>query len=104
VLDLHTIKPIDVDAIMESGERNRRIITVEDHNVYSGRGSAWPTSSPLRAKAACSRNWACRRILHRRLSGRPAPLLQNGRRRHRRGDREVMKMDFEADEDWEDEI
>lgn len=40
VLDMHTIKPIDREAILKAVMETRRIITVEDHNVIGGLGSA----------------------------------------------------------------
>jgi transketolase len=40
VLDMHTIKPIDGDAILESAASVRVIVTVEEHNVIGGLGSA----------------------------------------------------------------
>jgi transketolase len=40
VLDMHTIKPIDKDAVTDAVRRTRRIITVEDHNIVGGLGSA----------------------------------------------------------------
>lgn len=40
VLDMHTIKPIDREAIAKAVTDTRRIITVEDHNVIGGLGSA----------------------------------------------------------------
>ncbi len=40
VLDMHTIKPIDKEAIVEAVKDTKRIITVEDHNVLGGLGSA----------------------------------------------------------------
>jgi transketolase len=40
VLDMHTIKPIDADAIIDAAETTGRIITVEDHSVIGGLGSA----------------------------------------------------------------
>lgn len=40
VLNMHTIKPIDRDAILKAIEETRRIVTVEDHNVIGGLGSA----------------------------------------------------------------
>lgn len=39
-LDMHTIKPLDKDAVLESIEKTGKIITVEDHNVINGLGSA----------------------------------------------------------------
>lgn len=40
VLNMHTIKPIDKDAIAKAVTDTKRIITVEDHNVMGGLGSA----------------------------------------------------------------
>lgn len=40
LLDMHTIKPLDVAAVKEAVERCGKIITVEDHNIINGLGSA----------------------------------------------------------------
>lgn len=40
VLDMHTIKPLDVDAVKECIRDTGKIITVEDHNIMNGLGSA----------------------------------------------------------------
>ncbi|MEG1528307.1 MAG: transketolase C-terminal domain-containing protein [Clostridia bacterium] len=40
VINMHTIKPIDKDIIIKAVEETRRIITVEDHSVIGGLGSA----------------------------------------------------------------
>ena len=40
VLNLHTIKPIDREAILTAVRQTRRIITFEDHNIYGGLGGA----------------------------------------------------------------
>ncbi|MHC4406143.1 MAG: transketolase family protein [Planctomycetota bacterium] len=40
VLDCHTIKPIDVEAIVAAARETAGIVTVEDHNVLGGLGSA----------------------------------------------------------------
>ena len=40
VLDMHTIKPLDVDAVKDCAENIGKIITVEDHNIINGLGSA----------------------------------------------------------------
>ncbi|MBQ2994090.1 MAG: hypothetical protein IJD56_01190 [Peptococcaceae bacterium] len=39
VVDMHTIKPIDKDAIIKAAKTTGTIITVEDHNVLGGLGS-----------------------------------------------------------------
>lgn len=40
VLNMHTWKPIDVEAIKESAKKTGAIVTCENHNVYGGLGSA----------------------------------------------------------------
>lgn len=40
VLNLHTIKPIDTDALQKAAARCGRILTVEDHGVVGGVGGA----------------------------------------------------------------
>ena len=40
VLDMHTVKPLDTEAVMECIDRCGVIVTVEDHNVINGMGSA----------------------------------------------------------------
>ncbi len=40
VLDMHTIKPLDVDAVTAAIEEIGRVVTVEDHNIMNGLGSA----------------------------------------------------------------
>lgn len=39
VIDMHTIKPIDKDAIVKAAKATGKILTVEDHNVLGGLGS-----------------------------------------------------------------
>lgn len=40
VIDMHTLKPFDTDAVLEAIRGTGRIITVEDHNIIGGLGSA----------------------------------------------------------------
>ena len=40
VIDIHTIKPIDKDLIVKCAKETKRIITVEDHSIIGGLGSA----------------------------------------------------------------
>lgn len=40
VYDMHTIKPLDIDVVKESIKKTGKIITVEDHNIINGLGSA----------------------------------------------------------------
>lgn len=40
VLDIHTIKPIDADAVQKAINEVGKIVTIEDHNIMNGLGSA----------------------------------------------------------------
>jgi transketolase len=40
VLSMHTLKPIDRDAVVEAAEQTRGIVTLEEHSVIGGLGSA----------------------------------------------------------------
>ena len=40
VVDIHTIKPIDKDLIIKCAKETKKIITIEDHSVIGGLGSA----------------------------------------------------------------
>lgn len=40
VAEVHTLRPLDVEAIAELARRARAIVTVEDHNILNGLGSA----------------------------------------------------------------
>jgi transketolase len=40
VMNLHTIKPLDEEAIVDFAKRVKRIVTVEEHQVKGGMGSA----------------------------------------------------------------
>lgn len=40
VLDMHTIKPLDVEAVTACVNEIGKVITVEDHNILNGLGSA----------------------------------------------------------------
>jgi transketolase len=40
VLSMHTVKPLDVDAVLRAGRECRAVITVEEHSVHGGLGEA----------------------------------------------------------------
>lgn len=40
IVDIHTIKPIDREIIIKSAKETKRIITIEEHNIIGGLGSA----------------------------------------------------------------
>jgi len=105
VLDLHTIKPIDEQAILSAIMDTRRIITVEDHNVFSGMGSAVADVIAASGKGCVLKKLGLQDEFS--IVGYPDDLL-NYYKMDADGIvqaiEEVMKMDFEEDEDWEDEV
>lgn len=40
VIDMHTIKPLDEEAVIQAAEKTGKIVTVEEHSVIGGLGSA----------------------------------------------------------------
>ena len=40
VIDMHTIKPIDKDIIIKCAKETKKIITIEDHSIIGGLGTA----------------------------------------------------------------
>jgi len=40
VIDMHTIKPLDHDVVMRAARETGAIVTVEEHNIHGGLGSA----------------------------------------------------------------
>ena len=105
VLDMHTIKPIDKEAIVKAVMDTRRIITVEDHNVLGGLGSAV-------AEVVVESGKGC---AFKKL-GVPDKFAPIGLHEDIMAElgidangiiaavREVMKADFELDDDWDDEV
>jgi transketolase len=105
VLNMHTIKPIDRDTVLEAVRATRRIITLEDHNIFGGLGSA-----VAEVVAESGLSCAFQRVGipdTYTVIGYPEDILN-----HYQLDtdgiidkvREVLNRDFEDDEDWEDEV
>lgn len=40
IIDIHTIKPLDEEIILESAAKTKKVITIEEHSVIGGLGSA----------------------------------------------------------------
>jgi transketolase len=40
LINLHTIKPLDAEAIIKSATKTRCVVTAEEHNIYGGMGDA----------------------------------------------------------------
>jgi len=104
VINMHTIKPIDRDAIIQAVKDTRRIITVEDHNIMGGLGSAVAEVIVESGKACAFKKLGvpdCYAIV-----GYPEDLYHLYK-----FDAdgivetvsELMRLEIEEDEDWEDE-
>ncbi len=55
VIDMHTIKPLDKDAVIKAVEETGRIVTVEDHNVIGG-------LNPDHIRIVIANKWRAREI------------------------------------------
>jgi len=105
VLNIHTIKPIDEEAILRAVTDTRRLIVFEEHNIHGGLGSAVAD-----VIAASGKGCAFKKV------GIPDCYCEVGYPEdlytHYRLDtdgivatvRDVMNLEFEEDEDWEDEV
>ena len=40
VINVHTVKPLDAETLLESCERTGAVVTVEEHSIIGGLGSA----------------------------------------------------------------
>jgi transketolase len=40
VVNIHTVKPIDVEAIVKEARKTNAVVTAENHNIINGLGSA----------------------------------------------------------------
>ncbi|HVN72610.1 MAG TPA: transketolase C-terminal domain-containing protein [Desulfomonilia bacterium] len=105
VINMHTIKPIDRDVIIQAVKDTRRIITVEDHNIVGGLGSAVAEVIVESGMACAFRKLGvpdCYSIV-----GYPEDLYH-----HYKFDADgivdtvgtLMRLEIEEDEDWEDEV
>lgn len=105
VLNMHTIKPLDIEAILNAVNDTRKIITVESHNIIGGLGSAV-------AEAITEGGKSCR-LKRLGLQDEFAIVgvtddLYNIYKLDSDGITEaVLEMlgqEVEADDDWEDEV
>ena len=105
VLDMHTIKPLDKEAVLKAIQDTRRIITVEDHTILGGLGSA-----VAEVMAEAGKGCAFTRL---GLNDTFAPIGLHEDIMSMLGIdcngiinavREAMNKDFEEDDDWDDEV
>ena len=105
VINMHTIKPIDREAILKAVMDTRRIITVEDHNVIGGLGSAVAEVVVESGKGCAFKQLGIQDKfapigLHEDIMSMLG-IDSNG---IVEAVREVMGKDFELDDDWDDEV
>ena len=104
VLDMHTIKPIDREAVLKAVMDTRRLVTVEDHTVVGGLGSA-----VAEVVAGSGKGCVLRRLGYQdefSIVGYPEDLLHKYKIDADgivEAVGEIMQAEFEEDEDWEDE-
>lgn len=53
VIDMHTIKPIDKEVIVQAAKHTKNIITIEDHNILGGLGAR--VADVLMEEGICAR-------------------------------------------------
>ena len=104
VLNMHTVKPIDREAVLKALSETRRILTVEEHNVQGGLGDAVGSVIAESGKGCVFKKHGIQDEFA--VIGYAEDLYA-----HYGLDsngiigkvREIMGMEFEADEDWNDE-
>lgn len=104
VVDMHTIKPIDREAILSAVNDTRRILTVEEHNVEGGLGDAVASVIAESGKGCAFRKHGIQDEFS--TIGYAEDLYSYyGLDANGIVDkvREMMGTEFEADEDWQDE-
>lgn len=105
VLNMHTIKPIDTEAVLAAVNDTRRILTVEEHNILGGLGSAVADVIAASGKGCAFDKLGLPDTYS--LVGYPEDLYAhygldvNGIADRVRG---LLQVEFEEDEDWEDEV
>jgi transketolase len=105
VINMHTIKPLDKEAILKAVEETRRIVVFEDHNVIGGLGSAVGDVIAQSGKGCAFTKVGLPDTFA--VVGYPEDLNA-----YYKLDtdgiiekvREIMGKDFEEDDDWEDEV
>ena len=104
VINMHTIKPIDRDAILKAVVDTRRILTVEEHNVIGGLGDAVGSVIAESGKGCVFKKHGINDLFA--TIGYAEDLYSyygldaNGIIDQVRA---IMGMEFEADENWDDD-
>ncbi|WP_291563757.1 MULTISPECIES: transketolase family protein [unclassified Clostridium] len=105
VINMHTIKPIDKDVILNAICETRRIITVEEHNVIGGLGSAVSEVIAESGKACIFKSLGISDEFF--TSGLHEDLMAYYKINAKgilEEVREILRKNFDDDNDWEDEV
>jgi transketolase len=105
VINMHTVKPIDRNAVLDAVADTRRILTVEEHSTIGGLGDAVGNVIAESGKGCAFSKLGFQDEYS--LVGYPEDLYA-----HYKLDadgitetvRQLMNIEFEEDEDWEDEV
>ncbi|MDR0451485.1 MAG: transketolase family protein [Treponema sp.] len=104
VINMHTVKPMDREAVLKAVADTRRILTVEEHNVAGGLGDAVGGIIAESGKGCVFKKHGIQDEFA--VIGYAEDLYAHyGLDSNGIVDRvrEMMGMEFEADEDWDDE-
>ncbi len=104
VINMHTIKPIDRDAIIQAVMDTRRILTIEEHNIYGGLGDTVGSVIAESGKGCVFRKHGMMDVFSE-IGYAEDLYAYYGFDANGIVDkvREMMGLEFEADESWEDE-
>ena len=59
VLEMHTVKPLDVEAALQAARETGALVTAEEHSIVGGWAARWPRQW-LNPAPCRSSGWACR--------------------------------------------
>lgn len=105
VINMHTIKPIDKEVILKAIYETRRIITVEEHNVIGGLGSAVSEVIAESGKACIFKALGVSENFFANMAHEDLMAYYKIDTNGILGEiREILRKDFEDDNNWEDEV
>ncbi|MCL2006484.1 MAG: transketolase family protein [Treponema sp.] len=104
VINMHTIKPIDKDAILKAVNDTRRILTIEEHNIEGGLGDAVASVIAESGKGCVFQKHGINDLfstigyaedLYAHYGLDSNGIIERVRK--------MMGLEFEADENWDDD-
>lgn len=105
VINMHTIKPLDKEAIMNAVNDTRKIVTVENHSIFGGLGSAVAEAITEGGKSCRLKRLGLQDTFA--IVGQPDDLM-NYYKIDAEGIieavSEILGQEVEVDDDWDDEV